>query len=239
MKIATLFAKSALESSAAEALAGLGAEVVRHHDVLSLVDSLRRTDFDAAVIEDVEPALSNSLAMLQRHDSDHTPIIVTGAGGADAIFRALQKGADDYAILSEGSKALAHRVGAHVLLRTQRKYASVLKVGSCSLNAETKQLTSWGGATVLTGREFALAWALFENAGRIVTLIALSMQIWGKTSDISKRTIEQHIYKLRRKLAGGEAGGKGQLQIETIYGVGYRLSERSNDFLTHSVDICI
>ena len=226
MRVATLFvnSRSAMESSAAGALAARGADVIRHREVSALMASLRRSAFDAAVLEDTDPDLSDWLAMLQVYSVDHIPIVVTGAGGADAICRALQQGADDYAVTCEGSQALAHRVEAQVALRTQRRRCALLQVGGCTLNADTKELAFAGLGTLLTGREFALAWTLFENAGRIVTFNALSMQIWGKPSDIGKRTIEQHVYKLRRKLAPDGAVPCG-VRIETVFGIGYRLDE--------------
>jgi DNA-binding winged helix-turn-helix (wHTH) protein len=45
--------------------------------------------------------------------------------------------------------------------------------------------------------------------------------VWGRSSDVCKRTLEQHIYKLRRKLATGRRGAG--FRIQAVYSVGYRL----------------
>jgi DNA-binding response OmpR family regulator len=65
---------------------------------------------------------------------------------------------------------------------------------------------------------------LFENLGRVVSMRTLSTEIWGRPSDIGKRTIEQHVYKLRRKLGQTTGPGRDNVpKIQTVYGVGYRL----------------
>ena len=229
MKIAILSTRSAVENVAAFALSAQGAEVIKHRDVSAMITTLRRADCDAVLLEDCEKDLLNWLAMLQIYSVDQIPIVVVGDGGATAMARALVHGANDYAVMTESPRTLTERIEAQVMVRSHRKQAFSLQVGSYLLEADTQVLKNGSQEISLTGREFALAWALFENAGRVVTLNTLSMQVWGKSSDISKRTIEQHVYKLRRKLcADGEPGACG-IRITTIYGVGYRLSERSAD----------
>ncbi|WP_186830742.1 winged helix-turn-helix domain-containing protein [Mitsuaria sp. TWR114] len=73
----------------------------------------------------------------------------------------------------------------------------------------------------LTAREFALAWVLFSNAGRVVSASSLTARVWGGGTDICKRTLEQHVYRLRRKLSGGATGAV--VRIQAIYSIGYRL----------------
>ena len=56
----------------------------------------------------------------------------------------------------------------------------------------------------------------------LVTRPQLIDRIWGDNFAITDRTVDSHVKALRRKLA--EAGGDAQV-IETVRGVGYRLSE--------------
>jgi two-component system alkaline phosphatase synthesis response regulator PhoP len=58
---------------------------------------------------------------------------------------------------------------------------------------------------------------LFSNIGKVFTRDEIMNTIWGTDVFVGDRTIDVHIRKLREKL--------GNNIIETIKGVGYRLSE--------------
>jgi DNA-binding response OmpR family regulator len=72
-------------------------------------------------------------------------------------------------------------------------------------------------AMVLTRKEFELLATLVENAGEIVPRDVLLQRIWGYNREIRTRTLDVHIRRLRKKLAG-----YADSYIETIFGVGYR-----------------
>ncbi len=69
----------------------------------------------------------------------------------------------------------------------------------------------------LTRKEYELMSLLTRNAGEIVPRDVLLMRVWGYGSEIRTRTLDVHIRRLRKKLAG-----YGEQYIETIFGVGYR-----------------
>jgi len=48
----------------------------------------------------------------------------------------------------------------------------------------------------------------------------IGMSLWSSDSEVAGRTIEQHVYKLRKKLQLGTERG---VSIRTAYGQGYRL----------------
>jgi two-component system phosphate regulon response regulator PhoB len=68
----------------------------------------------------------------------------------------------------------------------------------------------------LTVTEFRLLQMLMEGAGRVLTREMLLTRGWGYSEDVDSRTVDTHVRRLRRKLAG-EAD-----RIETVIGVGYR-----------------
>lgn len=224
MKIATLFHSKAVENSAHLALAAHGVEIARQRDINGLITALREDRLEAALLEDSERQLGHWLSMLQLHGAASHPIImIIGAGGAQGISRALQYGADDYAVITEGAEALVARLMAQVQLKRQHDANTALQVEGYHLDSETSVVRKDDKEVNLTAREFALAWTLFESKGKVVSLDALSTQIWGRSRDISKRTIEQHVYRLRRKIGHGLTGEKSRFRIMAVYGVGYRL----------------
>ena len=70
----------------------------------------------------------------------------------------------------------------------------------------------------LTKKEFELIQHLVERNGRVQTRDHLLNQIWGYTSEVTTRTVDTHIKRLRSKL--GSYGNN----IETVRSVGYRFN---------------
>ncbi|MCW7540272.1 response regulator transcription factor [Aquabacterium sp. A7-Y] len=220
MKIATLFVGASVETIVLTALQEGGMRPAGFRGIAALIGALRQEPFDAVVLEDSEEELPNWLAMLQLHSTSQLPRIVVGTGLGAGLSRALHHGAHDYALLSDGAADVVARVRAHVQLRRRTLSETQLKVRDYSLDACSLVLKKGGREISLTAREFALAWTLFVNQGRVVTVDTLSARVWGRSSEVCKRTIEQHIYKLRRKLIADPRSGP---RIQAVYGVGYRL----------------
>lgn len=223
MRIASLFLTPSLGDYALAGCNERDPDTGRFHDLPALLAALRWQSYDALVLEDDEQQLPHWLAALHQRTDAGVPIIVFGSGGAEGMSRALQRGADEYATHAEGPAALLQRVRARVQQRAERRRVRRLQAGSCSLDADLRCLRYRDQEISLTAREFALAWALFYNLERVVTFHALSSEIWGRSSDIGKRTIEQHVYKLRRKIGGTRAPQEQTPYIQAVYGVGYRL----------------
>lgn len=68
----------------------------------------------------------------------------------------------------------------------------------------------------LTALEFRLLTTLLARRGRVQTRDTLLSDVWGVQVDITTRTVDTHVQRLRKKL-----GAAGQY-IETLRGVGYR-----------------
>ena len=95
-----------------------------------------------------------------------------------------------------------------------------IELGGFLLDRESRRLLDNGVPVALTSREFTMAWLLFSSPGMYFSRDAISVSIWGVDSDVASRTIEQHVYKLRKKLHLCEERG---VIIRTAYTHGYRL----------------
>ena len=71
----------------------------------------------------------------------------------------------------------------------------------------------------LTALEFKLLVTLLERKNRVQSRSVLLSDVWGIEADITTRTVDTHVKRLREKLA--EAGD----YIETVRGVGYRFAD--------------
>ena len=73
----------------------------------------------------------------------------------------------------------------------------------------------------LTALEFKLLLTFMARLGRVQTREALLQDVWGLSSDLQTRTVDTHVKRLREKL------GSGRDLIETVRGIGYRMTEPS------------
>lgn len=137
------------------------------------------------------------------------------------IFRA---GADDVVLhpfdLSElhaRTHALLWRSGALGHHRRQ------IQLGQCVLDKATRAGSLNGEPVRLTCNEFTMAWLLFSKVGECLSRKQIAGAVWGCAEDIVARPLEQHIYRLRKKLLLD--GGAG-LRLRTVYARGYVLDVR-------------
>ena len=70
----------------------------------------------------------------------------------------------------------------------------------------------------LTALEFKLLNQLVETRGRVQSRDQLLSEVWGYSAEVTTRTVDTHIKRLREKL--GTIGK----YVQTIRGVGYKFS---------------
>jgi two-component system phosphate regulon response regulator PhoB len=92
----------------------------------------------------------------------------------------------------------------------------VLRAGTIALNVDAASVSIDGEALDLTATEFKLLQTLMERRGRVQSRRQLLQAAWGVTANITTRTVDMHVQRLRAKL-GAEAE-----RLETVRGFGYR-----------------
>ena len=75
-------------------------------------------------------------------------------------------------------------------------------------------------AISLTNKEFQLALLLFRNSGRLLSRSYILENVWGVRSELSTRTVDTHVSRLRNKL--GIRPDRGW-RLNAVYHHGYRL----------------
>ena len=159
--------------------------------------------------------------LLREGQPTRTPIIMVTARGEEGDrVKGLELGADDYVVKPFSVKELLLRV-KNVLRRNSNEPIGELKQlskGAITLDVERHEVLVSGKPVVLTALEFRLLKTFLERPGRVQTRETLLSDVWGIDADITTRTVDTHIKRLREKL--GPAGDV----IETIRGVGYKLT---------------
>ena len=150
------------------------------------------------------------------------PVIMVTAKGAEYDKdKGLDLGADDYVTKPFGMMELVSRIKA-VLRRTRRdaqEPQDIIAVGEIEINTKKHEVTAAGEVVNLTLKEYELLKRLMKNPNIVMTRDCLLEDIWGYDFDGETRTVDVHVRTLRQKL--GPCGEK----IETVRGVGYRMSE--------------
>lgn len=150
------------------------------------------------------------------------PVIMVTAKGAEYDkVKGLDLGADDYVTKPFGMMELVSRIKA-VLRRTRRdaqEPQDIIAVGEIEINSKKHEVTAAGEVVNLTLKEYELLKRLMKNPNIVMTRDCLLEDIWGYDFDGETRTVDVHVRTLRQKL--GPCGEK----IETVRGVGYRMSE--------------
>jgi two-component system phosphate regulon response regulator PhoB len=91
--------------------------------------------------------------------------------------------------------------------------------GDLLLDRTRHEVSLQGEPIDLTSTEFKLLFVLMRKRGQVLDRERLLNEVWGYESLIDTRTVDTHIKRLREKL------GKAASFIETVRGVGYRMTE--------------
>ena len=158
-------------------------------------------------------------------ETESIPIIILTAKD-DEVDRVVgfELGADDYVTKPFSVRELILRIKA-ILKRGQKK-EDVLEVerqfGDLSIDIESHEVHVNNDQIDLTALEFRLLRQLVDRRGRVQSRDQLLSDVWGYSSEVTTRTVDTHIKRLREKL-----GPMGKY-VQTIRGVGYKFS-RSPD----------
>ncbi len=182
---------------------------------------------DLVLLDLMLPDLAGTdvLRMLKSEQSTkRVPVVVVSAKGQESDrVQGLELGADDYIVKPFSVREMLLRVKA-VLRRggDDGEAAQVLAAGDISLDSGRHEVLVGGEPVVLTALEFRLLHTLLERPDRVQTREVLLSDVWGIQAEIHTRTVDTHIKRLREKL--GPAGDI----IETVRGVGYKLTARAS-----------
>ena len=150
-----------------------------------------------------------------------TPIIILTAKD-DEVDKVVgfELGADDYVTKPFSVRELILRVKA-VLKRGNEKSANLevqRQFGDLVIDVDSHEVFVNNDQVILTALEFKLLRQLVDRRGRVQSRDQLLSDVWGYSSDVTTRTVDTHIKRLREKLG---AMGK---YVQTIRGVGYKFS---------------
>jgi len=129
-------------------------------------------------------------------------------------------GADDYVTKPFSVRELILRVKA-VLKRANVKSENLevkRQFGDLVIDIDSHEVFVNNDLVMLTALEFKLLRQLVDRRGRVQSRDQLLSDVWGYSAEVTTRTVDTHIKRLREKL-----GTMGKY-VQTIRGVGYKFS---------------
>ncbi|GAA5025127.1 DNA-binding response regulator [Marivirga lumbricoides] len=191
-------------------------------DYHSALDKILIYEYDCILLDIMLPNGSglNILAELKKEDKSENVIIISAKDSLDDKLKGLELGADDYLTKPFHLAELNARVKA-VLRRQRLEGKNTIELGNILLDLTERSFLVNNQSIPLNRKEFDILNYFLLNKNRLVTKSALAEHVWGDNSDNADNYdfVYYQIKNLRKKLQSSKA----EIEIESIYGIGYKL----------------
>ena len=188
-------------------------------------EKLKSKKFDLILLDLMLPdgsGLDLCKKIKSNSETEATPIIILTAKD-DEVDKVVgfELGADDYVTKPFSVRELILRVKA-ILKRSDTNTKEVVEVerqfGDLKIDVDSHEVHVDSQLIELTALEFRLLKELVDKRGRVQSRDQLLSEVWGYNAEVTTRTVDTHIKRLREKL-----GSMGKY-VQTIRGVGYKFS---------------
>ena len=154
-------------------------------------------------------------------ETESVPIIILTAKD-DEVDKVVgfELGADDYVTKPFSVRELILRIKSVLKRGTLKKDIVEIErqFGGLKINPDSHEVFIDSEEISLTALEFRLLKELVDKRGRVQSRDQLLTEVWGYSAEVTTRTVDTHIKRLREKL-----GSMGKY-IQTIRGIGYKFS---------------
>ncbi|RMF80400.1 MAG: DNA-binding response regulator [Chloroflexi bacterium] len=197
-------------------------------DGVTALDMILNTAPSLVVLDLMLPEMDGWEVCRRVRAQSDVPIIMLTARNDDIDkIVGLELGADDYLTKPFNPRELVARIKA-ILRRAESRSAAAanessaadqpLTIGNLAIYPQQRTVTVDGKPIDLRMKEFDLLLKLAENRNIVFKREKLLEIVWGYDFAGETRTVDVHVAHLRHKLKGMTP------QIETVWGVGYKLT---------------
>ena len=187
------------------------------------IGKLYKDDYDIILLDLMLPDISGTEICRQLKGNARTatvPVIMLTAR-SEEVDRVVgfELGADDYITKPFSVREVVLRVKAILRRGVAGEAPPREQVGPIRLDTEAHRVFVDSQEVDLTALEFRLLETFMARVGRVQTREQLLRDVWQMTGELQTRTVDTHVKRLREKL------GSGRDLIETVRGLGYRMSD--------------
>jgi heavy metal response regulator len=183
-------------------------------------------EYDVIVLDIMLPKM-NGLDLLHeiRDKRVKVPVLLlTARDGVDDRVKGLDVGADDYLIKPFAFPELLARIRA-LLRRPPLQSGTLLSMNDLEMDVTRREVRRAGKNIELSPREFSLLELLLRHPNQVLTRTQIVEHVWNFDFYSDTNVVDVYIGYLRRKIDRGFVPPL----IQTVRGVGYRLSEAQDD----------
>lgn len=188
------------------------------------LDAARSRTWPMILLDVMLPGMDGFEVLKQiRTFSTGSVLLLTARGEDVDRIVGLEMGADDYLAKPFNARELLARIRAirrRSAAPTPSGASSLVTVEDLVLDPAARSVTQNGQEVALTDVEFALLEVLMQSPGKVVEREDLAEAVLGRKFSPFDRSLDMHVSRLRRKLAGD---GDNPDRIKTVRGTGYQL----------------
>lgn len=206
---------------------GISADIIQHGSkAIDYIQSQESDQYSLFILDRMLPSVDGieicKFLRMYKGTKNKPILMVTALTSPADIISGLDAGADDYITKPFDINILKARVRSllrRVTEEAQSKNNNTNVFNQKGLRVDLEQCKVWANDQEinLTVSEFKLLCTLIKKPGKVLTRKQLVESIQGGTVHVTDRTIDTHVFGLRKKLQSLPT------IIETIRGIGYRV----------------
>ena len=206
----------------------------QHHVVEIAADGVKgweytqATEYDLILLDLMLPKLDGISLCKRLREARYKALILmlTAKDTTTDKVIGLDAGADDYLVKPFKLDELAARIRA-LSRRSLETKPPILSYNKLQLDSNSAEVSYDGKNIALTIKEYMILELFLRNPNQVFNRSAILEKLWefDKVVQAGDRTVTTHITNLRRKL---KDAGMSENFLETVYGMGYRLSRKNN-----------
>lgn len=185
------------------------------------LDTVKANPPDLVILDVRMPGMDGiEVCRRMRKLSPNTRIIFLSALQQDVDkAKGLMIGGDDYIAKPFSTLELLARVKAVLRRNGVPESPEVFQFGDVSIVPIRREVMRDGAVVEMTAKEFDLVYYLVQHQGEALSRDQLLESVWGQDQYPTTRTVDFHIFQLRKKL---EKNSVRPEYFRTIRGVGYK-----------------
>jgi two-component system phosphate regulon response regulator PhoB len=188
------------------------------------IEILNRQSIDLAILDIMLPDMSGldvcKHIKINRSESHTAVIILTAKGEEIDRILGFELGADDYVVKPFSIRELTLRVSSLFKRNENLNKNNNIIFGDISINLDSHIVKISDRVIKLTIKEFNLLHILIKNKEKVMTRERLLNKVWNYNQDITTRTVDTHIRRVREKIRAS------CVSIETIRSLGYMITNK-------------
>lgn len=158
-----------------------------------------------------------------------SPVYLFSEGASDEEMASfMEYGAEGHVCIPFSARVVSARIKAvlRYLNQIRKEQVGMVKIGHIIFHIDNREVIVHGKPIQLTNVEYRILKILVENKDMVISKDKIIHYVWDEDSSATDNALGIHITRLRKKL---ELQNRSNV-IETIWGLGFRLNIRNNEF---------